>query len=148
MDCIPPGSFVQGISQTRILESVAISFSKVSSQSRDGTWISCISGGFFTVWTSREALKYRVCIWNIWNSSAQETCFSSPFYSFIHTHIHVYTQACIYVSIWTHGYSFYTWGYNPTQLHCVAQIVTALAIGSLSVVLNSPWFLDRVLKWI
>ena len=34
MDCNPPGSSVHGISQARILEWVAISFSRVSSQSR------------------------------------------------------------------------------------------------------------------
>ena len=37
MDCSPPGSSVHGISQARILESVVISYSKGSSQSRDQT---------------------------------------------------------------------------------------------------------------
>ena len=35
MDCSPPGSSVQGILQARILEWVAISSSRVSSQPRD-----------------------------------------------------------------------------------------------------------------
>ena len=35
MDCSPPGSFVHGISQARILEWVAISFWRGSSQPRD-----------------------------------------------------------------------------------------------------------------
>ena len=35
-----------GISQTRILEWVTISFSRGFSWSRDGTWVSCITGGF------------------------------------------------------------------------------------------------------
>ena len=48
MDCSLPGFFVQGIFQARILECVAISFSRGSSQSRDWTHISCIAGGFFT----------------------------------------------------------------------------------------------------
>ena len=43
MDCSPPGSSVHGISQARILEWVAISFSRGSSQPRDGTHVSCIS---------------------------------------------------------------------------------------------------------
>ena len=34
-DCSPPGSYVHGISQARILEWVAISYSKGSSQPRD-----------------------------------------------------------------------------------------------------------------
>ena len=37
MDCSPPGSSVHGISQARILEWVAISFSRGSSWPRDGT---------------------------------------------------------------------------------------------------------------
>ena len=38
-----PGSSVHGISQARILEWVAISSSRGSSQPRDRTWVSCIS---------------------------------------------------------------------------------------------------------
>ena len=49
MDCSPPGSFVHGIFQARILEWVAISFSRGSSQLRDQTWVSCIAGRFFTI---------------------------------------------------------------------------------------------------
>ena len=47
MDCSPPGSSVHGISQARVLEWVAISFSRGSSQPRDQTCISCI-GTFIT----------------------------------------------------------------------------------------------------
>ena len=43
MDCSLPGSSVHGISQARILEWVAISSSRGSSQSRDQTHIFCIS---------------------------------------------------------------------------------------------------------
>ena len=56
MDCGPPGSSVQGILQARILEWVAISFSRGSSQPRDWTWISCIASRFFIIWDTREAL--------------------------------------------------------------------------------------------
>ena len=49
-----PGSSVHGIFQARILEWVAIPFSRGSSWPRDQTWVSCIAGGFFTVWASRE----------------------------------------------------------------------------------------------
>ena len=42
-DCIPPGSSVPGILQTRILEWVAISFSRGSCWPRDRTHVSCIS---------------------------------------------------------------------------------------------------------
>ena len=42
MECRPPGFSVRGISQARILEWVAIPFSRESSQPRDGTRVSCI----------------------------------------------------------------------------------------------------------
>ena len=50
MDCSPPGSSVHGISQARILEWVAISFSRWSSQPRDRASVSSVSfiaGRFF-----------------------------------------------------------------------------------------------------
>ena len=49
MDCGPPGSSVHGISQARILEWVAISFSRGSSQPRDRTQVSCIAGRCFNL---------------------------------------------------------------------------------------------------
>ena len=49
MDCSLPGSSVHGILQARILEWVAISFSRGSSRPRDRTWASCIAGSFFTI---------------------------------------------------------------------------------------------------
>ena len=52
----PPGSSARGIFQARILEQVAISFSRRSSQPRDQTQVSCIAGRFFTTWATREAL--------------------------------------------------------------------------------------------
>ena len=42
-DCHPPGSSVHGTSQARILERVAISYSRGSSQPRDQISVSCIS---------------------------------------------------------------------------------------------------------
>ena len=42
-DCSPPGSSVHGILQARILEWVAISFSRGSSRPRDWTCVSCLS---------------------------------------------------------------------------------------------------------
>ena len=50
--CSLPSSSVHGILQGRILEWIAISFSRGSSQRRDGTQVSCIAGGFFTNWTT------------------------------------------------------------------------------------------------
>ena len=55
MDCSPPGSSFHGILQARILERVAISFSRRSSQPRYWTWVSCIASRFLTVWATGEA---------------------------------------------------------------------------------------------
>ena len=54
MDCSPPASSVHGIFQARILEWIAISFSRGSSQPRNRTQVSCIAGRFFTNWAMRE----------------------------------------------------------------------------------------------
>ena len=51
----PPGSSVHGILQARILEWVAIPFSRGSSRARDWTWVSQKAGKFFTIWVTREA---------------------------------------------------------------------------------------------
>ena len=48
MDFSPPGYSIHGISQARILEWVAISFSSESSQPRDQTQVPHIVCGFFT----------------------------------------------------------------------------------------------------
>ena len=50
INCGLPGSSLYGISQARILEWVAISFSRGSSWHRDQTQVFCITGRFFTIW--------------------------------------------------------------------------------------------------
>ena len=55
-DCNPPGSSVHGTLQARILEWVAIPFSRGFSLLKDETPVSCIGGRFFTIWAPREAL--------------------------------------------------------------------------------------------
>ena len=57
MDCSLQGSSVHGVFQARVLDWVAISFSRGSSQLRDRTWVSHIARRHFTVWATREALK-------------------------------------------------------------------------------------------
>ena len=53
MDCSLPDSSVHGIFQARILEWVAISFSRGSSQPRNRIRVSRIVDRRFTVWTTR-----------------------------------------------------------------------------------------------
>ena len=50
----PSGFSVHGILQAGILEWVPIHFSRGSSPPRDGTWVSCIAGRFFTIWAPKK----------------------------------------------------------------------------------------------
>ena len=52
MDCSPPGSSVHGTFQARVLEWVAISFSRGSSRPGDRTQVSHIVGRCFTFWAT------------------------------------------------------------------------------------------------
>ena len=52
------GSSVHEILQARILDWVAIPFSRGSSQPKDRTQVSCITGRFFTIWATRDCPPY------------------------------------------------------------------------------------------
>ena len=58
LDCSPPCSSIHWISQAKILEWVAISFSSVPSQPRNQTQVPCIAGRFFINWATREAPQF------------------------------------------------------------------------------------------
>ena len=89
MDCSPPGSSVHGILQARILEWVAIPFTKGSSQSRDQTRVSCTPGRFFTVYQNHlgpsfihtgaslvaQLVKNLPAMWETW---VQSLCWEYP----------------------------------------------------------------------
>ena len=80
MDHSPPGPSVHEISQVRILEWVAMLFSRASSQPRDRIWVSCIAGD----WGTREAQrlvyiivipKHRFFFPRIWGKAkANQSC--------------------------------------------------------------------------
>ena len=59
VDCSLPGSSICGVLQAKILEWVAISFSRGSSRPRDRTQVSLIAGRRFTLWATR-ALIYNI----------------------------------------------------------------------------------------
>ena len=63
----PKDYTVHGILQARILEWVALPFSRGSFQPRDRTQVSGIAGRFFTSWATREAQN------SPWNSPSQNT---------------------------------------------------------------------------
>ena len=62
MGSSPTGSSVHGILQARIVEWVAILFSRGSFWLRDQTQVSCIAGRSFTIWAIR---KNYLCISNL-----------------------------------------------------------------------------------
>ena len=58
--CSPRGFSVHGILQARILEWIAIPFSKGSSTPRDWTLVSCIADRFFTIWAIGSTSQFHV----------------------------------------------------------------------------------------
>ena len=64
--CDPMDYTFHGILQDRILEWVAVPFSKGSSQPRDRTLVSSIAGRFFTSWATREAQRGRIDAFEMW----------------------------------------------------------------------------------
>ena len=61
-----PGSSVQGVLQVRIVEWVAVPFSRGSFRPRNWTGVFCIAGGFFTSWATRKALSLAYSLLNIY----------------------------------------------------------------------------------
>jgi len=70
VDCSLPRASVCGILQARILEWVAMPFSRGSSRPRDQTWVLHIAGRFFTIWVTTEARKEYIK--NSQNSTTQK----------------------------------------------------------------------------
>ena len=64
VDCSQLGSSVHGIFQARILEWVAISFSRRSSWPRGWIWVSCIVGRHFTIWATGEVPTLGLRCWS------------------------------------------------------------------------------------
>ena len=83
MDCSLPGSSVHGILQVRVLEWVAILFNK-GSWPRDWTQVSCIAGGFLTIWATRKAYIY-ICIY--------------IYMLYLCIYIHICIHICVYMCI-------------------------------------------------
>ena len=79
-DCGPPGSSVCGILQASVLEWVAIPFPRGSSQPRDWTQVSCITGIFFTIWATRGleiGVDWIKSVEEFWKNSICVSCFGS-----------------------------------------------------------------------
>ena len=81
MDCSPPGSSVHRILQARILEWVAMPFSRESSWPRDRTQGSCLAGRFFTIWATREAKWIRLWILYYHSVGKESACNSGDIWN-------------------------------------------------------------------
>ena len=103
MDYTPPGPSVHGIFQARILEQIAISFSRKSFQPKDPTCISCVSC----------IGRWILCHWTTW---VIPFFFMAEYYSIINIYIY---HICIYSSI--DGY----------KLHNHILVITNNAVGNL-----------------
>ena len=81
-----PFHTVYEILQARILEWVAIPFSRGSSQPKDRTQVSCIAGGFFTTcWATREAH----CLQGVMSKSNVSWIFPAIFWEFYSLAIYI-----------------------------------------------------------
>ena len=107
MDCSLSGSSVHGIFQARLLEWIAISFSRGSSRPRNWTQVSQIAGRRFTDWATRAEA------WTQVNLSPEENWNYSPglgqvyalcFWFFpnwaIYTDVWILWQVFLFVLIW------------------------------------------------
>ena len=106
MDCSPPDSSVCGILQARILEWIAIYFSRRSSWPRDWTQISCIAGRFFTIWAIVKSTIFSFIKRNL----KQGSCFIHPLISH---------SAWNYATLWQTEYTFCSvvWKAGQTCIH-------------------------------
>ena len=82
IDCSLPGSSMHGIFQARILEWLAVSFSRGSSQPRDWTWVSYTAGRLFTIWATREDLSELKLDYKPLDFSLFKVCSGAPSYFF------------------------------------------------------------------
>ena len=148
IDLACQASLFIGILQTRILEWVAVPSSRGSSQPTDQTQISCIAGGFLTVWATRSGfgqISKGTCSLK-WNKSAKfANCLQketlSPFCNFLLSSVQSLSPVWLFATPWTiasqiplsMGFSrqeywsvlqfpsqeiFSTQGLNPGLLHC------------------------------
>ena len=78
MDCSLPGSSLHGILLARVLEWVAISFSRGASRPRDRTQVSRIPGRCLNLWATREAQIYVTYIYQIYICEVSKVTQSCP----------------------------------------------------------------------
>ena len=138
MGCSLPGSSVHGISQAWILDRVAISFSRESSQPRDQTRISCIAGKFLTAEPQGKTAVARVFVcWLAYASPAlilQSVCDAA------------YEHWCLCsVLLLFHSYSVFQPGFFsviPISAHPSGEADWSVLLNHLK-----QWGFHHLLKW-
>ena len=84
-EAFPPSSSVYGILQARILERIAISFSREYSWPSDSTWVSCTTGGFFTFELPGKPTSILYPLINYLRGNYIQRILSIYFYHFCHS---------------------------------------------------------------
>ena len=109
MDRSPPGSSVHAILQARILELVAVQFSRGSSWwPWDQSQVFCIAGRFFTVWATREAQSgaffkcHCVPSWHLWSLSSPSLSSSPSPLSLKHFSVPETLPLVLHTRCWDH----------------------------------------------
>ena len=120
MDCNLPGFSVHGIFQARVLEWVAISFSRGSSHPRDRTQVSCIVGRCFTLLATRGWGPIK-CFW-LWIVLLLFSLYALIRFNFVH------------ILIFNLSFLF-----SPTYLFSVSVTLFLFCL--------LIWFLDSTCKW-
>ena len=152
MDCSPTTSSVHGIVQARILEWVAVSYSRGSSQPRDKTHVSCIScigRWILHHWATREtqhvfpsSLKLLLLSWQCieaqrghWKEFFKSTCSPSVQFSSIQSLSHVWLLA----TPWTTAHQASLSITNSWSLPKLMSIESVMP--SIHLILHRPLFL-------
>ena len=108
MNYSPPGSSPCGILQARILQWVAIPFSRGSSWPRDYTQVFCTVGRFFTSWTTREAWRTKPISHKVFQLYVVKFCkcskyfcvFSNYWVTILYIYIYKYYTVIIFPYKW------------------------------------------------
>ena len=97
MDCSVPVFSVHGISLARILQRVAISSSRGSSQPRGWIHISCLGKRILYHWATWKAPDTQKTVTNLDMAGTLRGGWATLFlcYSCIHTHMHTYTHTAL-----------------------------------------------------
>ena len=143
-DSSPAGFSVHGIFLARMLGWVAVSFTRGSSRPRDGPWVSCITGRFFTIWATGKPLNVQAegqleeqltSLWHPQGHTLYLICFAFPIKSTSLIKAVNAKQPKSYTRLITNGNNP-----SPIPSHCWAIIFRANhSFGCLSWIWSITW---------